>query len=98
MIKVIESATFRRWIRGLRDRSAVARINARLRNVSLGNVGDDKPLGGGLFELRVHHGPGYRLYCLRDAAVVVVLCGGDKGSQQRDIERARRLAKDWRQT
>ena len=98
MIEVIESATFRRWIRGLRDRNAVARINARLRNVSLGNVGDDKPLGGGLFELRVHHGPGYRLYCLRDTEAIIVLCGGDKGSQQRDIQRAGRLAKDWRQT
>ena len=75
----------------------MARINARLRNVSLGNAGDAKPLEGGLFELRVHHGPGYRLYCLRDAAVVV-LCWGDKSSQQRDIERAGRLAKDWRQT
>ncbi len=59
MVDVIESATFRRWIRGLRDRGAVARINARLRNVSLGNVGDVKAVGEGLFEMRVHHGPGY---------------------------------------
>ena len=98
MPEVIESATFRRWIRGLRDRSAVARINARLRNVSLGNVGDARPVGGGLFEMRVHHGPGYRLYFLREGTTVVVLCGGDKGSQQRDIERAGRLARDWRRT
>ena len=95
MIEVIESATFKRWIRGLRDRNAVARINARLRNVSLGNVGDAKPVGGGIFEMRVHHGPGYRLYFLRESTRVVVLCGGDKGSQQRDVERAGRLAKDW---
>ena len=98
MVAVLESATFRRWIRGLRDRAAVARINARLRNVSLGNVGDTKAVGDGVFEMRVHHGPGYRLYCLRDGTTVVVLCGGDKGSQQRDIERAGRLANDWRQT
>ena len=98
MIEITESATFKRWIRSLNDRSAIARINARLRNLSLGNAGDASPVGGGLFELRVHHGPGYRLYCLREGARVVVLCGGDKGSQQRDIERARRLAKDWRQT
>ena len=98
MPEVIESATFRRWIRGLRDRSAVARINARLRNVSLGNAGDAKSVGGGLFEMRVHHGPGYRVYFLREGATVVLLCGGDKGSQQRDIERAGRLAADWRQT
>ena len=96
MADVIESATFRRWIRGLRDRAAVARINARLRNVSLGNLGDTRALDDGVFEMRVHHGPGYRLYCLRDGDAVVVLCGGDKGSQRRDIERARRLAKEWR--
>ncbi len=82
MVDVIESATFKRWIRGLRDRVAVARINARLRNVSLGNVGDFRAIGDGVFELRVHHGPGYRLYCLRDGTTVVVLCGGDKGSQR----------------
>ena len=98
MVDVVESATFRRWIRGLADRAAVARINARLRNVSLGNVGDTRTVGDGLFEMRIHHGPGYRLYCLRDGDSVVVLCGGDKGSQRRDIERAGRLAKDWRRT
>ena len=98
MVDVIESATFKRWVRGLRDRAAVARINARLRNASLGNVGDTRAVGDGVFEMRLHHGPGYRLYYLRDGTTVVVLCGGDKGSQQRDIERAGRLANDWRQT
>ena len=95
MGEVIESATFRRWI-GLKDRAGVARINARLRNVSLGNAGDTRMLDGGVFEMRVHHGPGYRLYCLRDGDAVVVLCGGDKGSQPRDMERAGRLANEWR--
>lgn len=97
MVAVIESATFKRWIRKLSDRSAVARINARLRSISLGNVGDVRSVGDGLFEIRVHHGPGYRLYCLRDGATVVLLCGGDKGSQRRDIARAGRLASDWRE-
>ncbi len=97
MIEVVESATFKRWIRGLRDRAAVARINARLRNLSLGNAGDARTVGGGLHEMRVHHGPGYRVYFLREAGTVVVLCGGDKDSQRRDIERAGRLARDWRQ-
>ena len=97
MVEVIESATFRRWIRDLKDRAAVARINARLRNATLGNLGDTRAVGDGLFEMRVHHGPGYRLYCLHEAEAVVVLCGGDKGSQRRDIERAGRLAKDRRQ-
>lgn len=98
MVAVVAGATFRRWIRGLKDRVAAARINARLRNVSLGNTGDTRAVGNGLFEMRMHHGPGYRLYCLHEDDAVVVLCGGDKGSQQRDIIRARRLAKEWRQT
>ena len=98
MPEVIESATFRRWIHGLGDRAALARINARLRSASLGHMGDSKSLDGGLFEMRVHYGPGYRLYCLHAENAVVVLCGGDKGSQRRDIERAGRLAKDWRRT
>lgn len=97
MIEVVESATFKRWIRGLRDRAAVARINARLRNLSLGNAGDARPVGGGLHEMRVHFGPGYRVYFVREAGTAVVLCGGDKDSQRRDIERAGRLARDWRQ-
>ena len=98
MLEVVESATFRRWIRGLGDRAAVARINARLRTVSLGNVGDSRPVGGGLYEMRIHLGPGYRIYFLRESETVVLLCGGDKDSQQRDIARAGRLARDWRRT
>ena len=96
MVQVIESATFKRWIRDLRDRAAVARVNARLRNVSLGNFGDVRAIGGGISELRIHHGPRYRLYFLRDGDTVVLLAGGDKDSQQRDVERARRVAADWR--
>ena len=76
----------------------MARINARQRSASLGNLGDTRAVAGGLFEMRVHHGPGYRPYCLRDGESVVVLCGGDKDSQRRDIERAGRLARDWRRT
>lgn len=95
---IVESATFKHWVRNLRDRAAVARINARLRKVSLGNPGDTRAVRDGMFEVRIHYGPGYRLYCLRDGSTVVVLCGGDKGSQQRDIERAARLAKGWKQT
>ena len=98
MFEIVESATFKRWIRRLRDRSAVARINARLRNVSLGNIGDARQVGDGLFEMRVHYGPGYRLYYVHEGSTLVLLCGGGKSGQQRDIERARRLADDWRQT
>ena len=86
-----------RWVRRLRDRRAIARINARLRNVSMGNFGDIASVGGGISEVRVHYGPGYRLYFIRSGeTVVVLLCGGDKSSQQRDIRRARRLALEWR--
>ena len=97
MIDIVESATFKRWVRGLRDRVAVARINARLRSLSLGNAGDVRAVGGGVNEMRIHHGPGYRVYFLREAGTAVLLCGGDKDRQQRDIERAGRLARDWRQ-
>ena len=97
VIEIVESATFRRWIRDLRDRGAVARINARLRNMSLGNFGDAGNLGGGISEMRIHRGPGYRLYFMREGATAIVLCGGDKDTQQRDIQRARRLATEWRQ-
>ena len=97
MIEVIQSSTFRRWVRRLRDRRAIARINARVRNVSIGNMGDTTSVGDGIFEMRIHYGPGYRLYFLREGRnVIVLLCGGDKDSQSQDIERARRLAREWR--
>ncbi len=73
------------------------RILARLDRVAMGNFGDTQPVGGGLTELRIHHGPGYRLYCMqRGMRLVVMLCGGDKSSQSRDIERAKIIAQDWR--
>ena len=97
MVEVIESGTFRRWVGNLRDPRAVARIDARLRTVSMGNIGDTRPVGDGVFEMRIHYGPGYRLYFIRDGAtVVVLLCGGDKDSQERDIARAKQMAKEWR--
>ena len=97
VIDVVESAAFRRWIRALRDRGAVARINTRLRSLSLGHAGDVRSLGNGVNELRIHSDPGYREYFLREDGTAVMLCGGDKNSQQRDIERAGKLARDWRQ-
>lgn len=72
--------------------------NGAVRSPRLRNAGDVKAVDNGLLEIRVHHGPGYRLYRLRDGDAVVALCGGDKGSQQRDIKCVGRLAKDWRQT
>ena len=92
-MEIIQSATFRRWLQSLRDSRAVPHINARLRRASLGNPGDTHALGDGLWEMRIDYGPGYRLYHIREGAeVMVLLCGGDKDTQSRDIERARQLA------
>ena len=97
MIQIIESSTFKRWIRRLRDRVAVARINARLRNVTNGHFGDVRAVGDGVSEMRIQSGSGYRVYFIREGAeVVVLLCGGDKSSQIRDIERAKQIAREWR--
>ena len=97
MFEIIQSETFQRWLDGLSDRRAIARINARLRRASLGNIGDTKSVGDGVSELRIPYGPGYRLYYLREGErVIVLLCGGDKGTQKRDIPRAKTLAQAWR--
>ena len=94
-----QSATFERWMRELRDRRAVARINARLLRIEAGQFGDLRPLVDGVLELRIHHGPGYRLYFRRQGAtVVVLLCGGDEASERRDIEQTKRIAAERRKT
>ena len=94
--EIIESGTFKRWIDGLRDRRAVARIDARLRRVSMGYIGDAQSVGEGVLEMRIHYGPGYRLYFTRKGKqIVILLCGGDKDSQERDIRQAKEPARDW---
>lgn len=93
MIDVREAEPFTRWFARLRDVQARARISVRIRRLSLGNPGDVKALGGGISELRVDYGPGYRIYCAwRGSALVVLLADGDKSSQARDIAEARRIA------
>ena len=97
MFTILRSSTFDRWLRRLRDRRAVARIVARLLAAEDGHLGDVRPVGSGVNEMRIQHGPGYRIYYItRDAEVIVLLCGGDKDSQRRDIERAKRMATEWR--
>lgn len=82
------------WLRGLRDTRATARIALRLDRPAHGNAGDVKPVGEGVSELRIDYGPGYRIYFVRRGeALVVLLCGGDKGSQDRDIARAKAIAR-----
>ncbi|HUD56870.1 MAG TPA: type II toxin-antitoxin system RelE/ParE family toxin [Terracidiphilus sp.] len=85
------------WFRSLRDRMAKARIEARLHQIEYGNLGDCKPVGEGVTELRIHVGAGYRVYCgQRGQRIVILLCGGDKDSQARDIARAKVLWADWK--
>ena len=98
MVDVIRSSVFDKWLSGLRDRQAMARIGARLDPLALGNFGDAAPIGSGIFELRIDYGPGYRVHCLRRGEQrVVLLCGGDKSSQVRDITRAKALAEEWKE-
>ena len=97
MFEIIQSTTFSQWLGGLKDRQARMRIHARLDRLALGNFGDIYPVGQGISELRIHFGPGYRVYCMQlKKRVVVLLCGGDKSSQSRDIEQAKIIAKEWR--
>lgn len=85
------------WLRSLRDRIAQTRILARMRQLEAGNFGDWASVGEGVFELRIHVGAGYRAYVGRHGSVIVVLlCGGDKASQQKDIERAKEFWADWK--
>lgn len=87
-IAVRQTADFSRWFAKLRDPSARARINARIRRLELGNLGDKKAVGQGLSELRIDHGPGYRIYFATiDARLVILLAGGDTSRQQADIVR-----------
>ena len=87
--------TFDAWFDGLRDRKAKARIQARIDRAEEGNFGDCEPVGKGVFEMRIHHGPGYRVYCKRlGREWVILLAGGDKSTQQTDIKTALRLARE----
>jgi putative addiction module killer protein len=97
MFEIIKSETFDSWFKGLRDKRAAARINARLRRVSLGNLGDVAPVGDGVSEMRIFYGPGYRIYFVQEGQVLIVLlCGGDKSTQKKDIKRAKELANERR--
>ena len=95
MIEIQQTENYERWFRRLRDRQAKSRILVRIRRMSLGLIGDAKSVGGGVSELRIPYGPGYRVYfCKRGNQLVVLLAGGDKGSQSRDIRKAQSLVKE----
>ena len=98
MVEILRSASFDRWIRKLKDSRARAKINVRIRRLSLGNPGDVEPIGEGLSELRIDYGPGYRVYFMQQGQqLVILLCGGTKKSQGADIARAKSIAAEWRE-
>ncbi len=95
MIEVRKTDQFADWIDGLRDTRARARIQARIKRLADGNPGDVKPVGQGLSEMRIDHGPGYRVYFVqRGSKLIILLAGGDKGSQAKDIRMAKSIAEE----
>ncbi len=98
MAKVRETDVFRAWRDRLKDGRTRSIIAARLNRLAYGLVGDAKPVGEGVSELRIDHGPGIRIYFLQHGEVIVVLlCGGTKSTQVKDIQLAKRMAKEWRE-
>ncbi|MGR4068034.1 type II toxin-antitoxin system RelE/ParE family toxin [Billgrantia sp. C5P2] len=98
MKSISQTETYSAWFTKLRDQRARAKILARIRRIELGNFGDCEPVGEGVSELRIHYGPGYRVYFVqRGFELVILLAGGDKGSQARDIEIAKQLARELKE-
>lgn len=98
MLEILEADEFKAWLAGLRDRRAKLAIGVRLARLARGLLGDLRPVGDGVSELRIHIGPGYRVYLVRRGDVLIVLLhGGDKSSQARDIEKAKGIARslEW---
>jgi putative addiction module killer protein len=94
MLEIRETSAYAAWFAALRDRSARVRIDIRIRRLSLGNAGDIRPVGEGVSDLRIHYGPGYRIYLKRQGdALVILLAGGDKSSQDNDLRLAKNLAR-----
>ena len=96
-MKTIKTATFSQWLMKMKDTTGKARILSRINRLAEGLPGDVSPVGGGISELRIHFGPGYRVYFHQCGNVfVILLCGGDKDSQSRDIENAQKILRSWR--
>ncbi len=95
MLEIRETPAYAAWFAALRDRTAKARIDIRIRRLSLGNPGDSRSVGEGVSELRIHYGPGYRIYLKKQGdALVILLAGGEKSSQDQDIRLAKDLARN----
>ena len=96
MLELKQTETFRKWRLRLKDQRARAVIASRLDRLAQGNAGDVEPVGEGVSELRIHYGPGYRVYFQkRRNTIIVLLCGGDKSTQAKDIKTAKHLADTW---
>lgn len=96
MIEIKQTEAFRKWRMKLRDERARGLIASRLDRLSFGLAGDVEPVGQGISELRIHYGPGYRIYFhQRGDTIILLLCGGDKSTQAKDIKAAKRLANEW---
>lgn len=95
MLQIKQTDTFKNWFDAMRDRNGRTRIAQRLSRLRDGHFGDAKPVGQGVVELRIRAGPGYRVYLTKQGdTIVILLCGGDKGTQKRDIVKAKLLAKE----
>lgn len=93
MYTILRTTEFDKWLMALRDEKAKARIAARIRSAELGNLGDARPVGEGVSEMRIHYGPGYRVYFRkRGKVLIVLLVGGNKSTQSRDIKKAKAIA------
>lgn len=98
LMQILRSDEFDEWLRKLRDDRARARIQARILRLSMGNAGDAKPVGEGISEMRIDYGPGYRVYFIRRGGeLIVLLCGGDKSTQERDIILSKTISKRWKE-
>lgn len=97
LLTVETTPSFDRWMRRLKDRTAASMVTIRIRRMQVGLFGDMRDVGEHVFEMRIAYGPGYRLYGTRaGSSIIVLLCAGDKGSQARDIVKAKRMAKSFR--
>jgi putative addiction module killer protein len=96
MLEIKQTETFRKWEHKLKDKLAKAAIAARLFRLANGLPGDVSPVGDGISELRIHYGQGYRIYFRQyKKEIILLLCGGNKSSQNKDIEHAKKIAKEW---
>lgn len=96
MIEIRQTEEVKKWLKGLKDKIAKAKILTRIERMKEGNYGDVEPVGDGYSVLRIHQGKGYRVYFAnRNNEIILLLCGGDKTTQQADIKKAKQIAKKW---